>query len=258
MVNHLNQKTPPQADEIEVSIFGPGFGECIVAHVGDGKWIVVDSCLDRSKKRPVALTYFDEIGVPPSAVELILITHWHDDHVTGVDEVVDACSNAKFWCSDSLRSTEFLELLEIDLKRKGLRFTRGANSVGAVVKKIGTNFNFALASMRIYQQAISLGGKVVPVEAWALSPSQTENFLAKQKIGQLLDDSIGSETTLPDRNPNHASVVLALIIGEVDILLGADLEEAGDPNLGWSAVVSSSTRPQKFKAGLFKIRTTVP
>ena len=250
MTSQAGQKTAPRSDEIEISVFGPGFGECIVAHVGAGRWLIVDSCLDRAKKKPVALAYFDEIGVDPSTVELVLATHWHDDHVAGIDEVVGACTNAKFWCPAALRSREFLQLLEIDLKRKGLKFSRGVKYIGTLVGKI--DFNFGLASTRIFQARVSTGSCDVPVEAWALSPSQAELFVAIQNIGEIIDTT-GPETTIPDRNPNHSSVAVGLIIGDVRVLLGADLEETGDPKHGWSAVVASTTRPNPFHADLFKI-----
>ena len=38
---------PPASDVFEVSIFGPGKGESIVVHIGNGRWIVVDSCRDQ-------------------------------------------------------------------------------------------------------------------------------------------------------------------------------------------------------------------
>lgn len=46
---------PPKADELEVSVFGPGIGECVVVHAGAGEWMIVDSCVDRSSGLPVAL-----------------------------------------------------------------------------------------------------------------------------------------------------------------------------------------------------------
>jgi hypothetical protein len=38
----MNQTPPerPTAQEIEVSIFGPGFGESIVVHAGNNEWVM--------------------------------------------------------------------------------------------------------------------------------------------------------------------------------------------------------------------------
>jgi len=48
----------PAKDEIDVVVVGPGFGESILLHIGDGDWIVVDSCLDSYAGRPAALVFF--------------------------------------------------------------------------------------------------------------------------------------------------------------------------------------------------------
>ena len=44
--------TPPASDEVELSLFGPGYGEAIAVHVGDGKWILIDSCKEKGTKDP--------------------------------------------------------------------------------------------------------------------------------------------------------------------------------------------------------------
>ena len=68
----------------EISIFGPGIGECIVLHIGQGRWFVIDSCLCPKTKQPIALQYFKDIGVDASTqVVGILISHWHSDHIQG-------------------------------------------------------------------------------------------------------------------------------------------------------------------------------
>ncbi|MET4153509.1 MBL fold metallo-hydrolase [Bradyrhizobium sp. RT7b] len=253
MTKPSTRRTLPNSDEIEISVFGPGFGECIVAHIGAGHWLVVDSCIDKQTQTPVALAYFNELGIDPAtSVDLVLATHWHDDHVAGIDEVMAACPNAQFWCSDALRSPEFLQLTEVDLKRKGLKFTRGVKYIGSLIDTLGHKFNFALASMRILKTSLSIGGQTIDVEAWSLSPSQAEHVVALRNLSDLFN-ATGPETTLPDRNPNHASVAMLLSIGEQQILLGADLEETGNSGHGWSAVVSNTTRPHPIRADAFKV-----
>ena len=32
----------PQPDQVEISIFGPGYGECILIHCGNDEWIISD------------------------------------------------------------------------------------------------------------------------------------------------------------------------------------------------------------------------
>src|SRR6266545_2127970 len=102
--------TPPAADEFEVSVLGPGYGECIVVHLGHGEWLINDSCVDRNR-RAAGLSYLDTLGVDVTqAVKVVVASHWDDDHVRGLGEVVDKCSQALFVCSNALGSDIFLQL----------------------------------------------------------------------------------------------------------------------------------------------------
>ena len=97
---------PPQRDELEVTVFGPGVGESILVHCGDGQWISINSALDRG--RCWAMRYLIDIGVClADGLRLIVCTHWHSDHVGGLAELVENCPNARFVCSSALRSDEF-------------------------------------------------------------------------------------------------------------------------------------------------------
>src|ERR1051325_7480746 len=102
----------PSSDEIEISVFGPGFGESIVAHIGDGEWIVVDSC--RSNGSILPLEYLKQLQVPVDrAVRVVLATHWHNDHIRGLAQIVEQAASAKFYCSQALGSKELSTLTEI-------------------------------------------------------------------------------------------------------------------------------------------------
>ena len=104
------QTQPPTNDEIEISLFGPGVGECIVMHLGEGDWIVVDSCLGAPGEGPVALRYLSELGVNvSSAVRLVVVTHWHNDHIVGIGEVFSKATVAQLVCSAAVDVEDFYE-----------------------------------------------------------------------------------------------------------------------------------------------------
>ena len=106
---------PPQSDEFELSLFGPGVGECIVVHIGDGQWVVIDSCLGPETKQPVALSYLNSLGIDIAhSVSVVIVTHWHDDHMEGGATLLDAATNAIFCCSIALRKDEFLSRVLIN------------------------------------------------------------------------------------------------------------------------------------------------
>lgn len=99
---------PPGFKEAEISVFGPGYGECLVVHLGGGEWMIVDSCASADHQLP-ALDYLAAIGVDTlDAIKLVVVTHWHDDHVRGISEVVARCPGAKVVCSAALMSDELL------------------------------------------------------------------------------------------------------------------------------------------------------
>jgi len=66
----IDYGVPPAADEIEVTLFGPGYGEAIAVHLGEGVWLLVDSCVDPDSKAPASGTYLEGFGVDPSQVRL--------------------------------------------------------------------------------------------------------------------------------------------------------------------------------------------
>jgi glyoxylase-like metal-dependent hydrolase (beta-lactamase superfamily II) len=109
----------PAADDVEVSVFGHGYGECVVVHTGGGHWLVVDSCTLRESGRPVALAYLDAIGVAPSSIRWIVATHWHDDHVAGIGAMFQAANEAAFIASSALRGKEFLALVDLHANATG-------------------------------------------------------------------------------------------------------------------------------------------
>ena len=58
---------------------------------------------------------------------------------------------------------------------------------------------------------------------------------------------------LPQLKNNHTSIVLWVKVGDIHVLLGADLEEQGAPDDGWQRVVNSGKFPIGHKCKIFKI-----
>lgn len=56
--------TPPENGVAEVTLIGGphGYGESVVIHLGNGEWIVVDSCVDPSTKECLPLLYLNKMG----------------------------------------------------------------------------------------------------------------------------------------------------------------------------------------------------
>lgn len=240
----------PQANEIEVVLFGPGYGECIVLHV-EGDWIVIDSCREPVSGQPAALQYLSAIGVPFSQVRLVVCTHWHDDHTKGFGALYEACANAELVISSALRQSEFQTLIEAyrAWPKEPVPVSSGVDEIREALdsaQKRGKPPKFAAPDQRIWSSSSRNS------ELFSLSPSNKMVLLALSEIASSLPASGKPKKRVSVKNPNHVSVALHLKSGEHSVLLGSDLEEHSDPQGGWSAIVASTTRPTSA-ASLYKV-----
>ncbi|UPU35022.1 MBL fold metallo-hydrolase [Geomonas paludis] len=243
---------------IEISTFGPGFGESILIHIGGNDWIIIDSCTSKRGAQPAAVEYLRNLGVDPAeAVKLIVATHWHDDHVRGLADTYLVCKAATFVCSSALRQREFVLLAEKYRKESGVVPSgidefRKILDIQASSKSPRPPLKWATADRRIWARPAS--EEVPECEVWALSPSDKSFENAQKQIADLVIASDPVNTVLDSRdiNPNHIAVVLVVIVAGYSILLGSDLEETADPDTGWTVIVSSSSRPQ-VKSSFYKV-----
>jgi glyoxylase-like metal-dependent hydrolase (beta-lactamase superfamily II) len=98
----------PQLDELEVSVFG----RCRRVHRcprWGATWLIVDSHRVGETSPPVALEYLAAIGVPSEVVALVAATHWDRDHIAGLSEVVEECTEADFMCTGAIHDPEFFQ-----------------------------------------------------------------------------------------------------------------------------------------------------
>ncbi len=256
-------KSAPASDEIEISIFGPGYGECIVIHIGANKWLIIDSCTHQPSKRPAALNYFNQINIDPSQhVDLIIASHWDDDHIRGLGRVFKECKKADFICSDALKCDEFIELIKINQKEASNGPT-GVVEFGKIIDELtlrkeqkegsGTSLKFAIADRPLWNCKYEVNSSIFECTVYSLSPSDKAVIASKKEIGNLIPKENQERNVIaPLIKTNHASVVLWVTINNFSILLGADLEEDKNPHGGWSAIIESTTRPDE-KATYFKI-----
>ena len=233
---------PPNADEIEVSLFGPGYGECILVHIGNHKWVIVDSCFD-TERHPAALEYLRKLGSNPSeAVCLVVATHWHDDHIRGMGELVEVCDKAAFSCAAALGKEEFLSALAALERRPATATGSGLRElyrVFSLLAERSATCNYAISNRLIYTQDDCM--------IWSLSPSDRafETFL--QQIGQLVPREPESKKRVPSLMPNEAAVVLLVSVCNSTILLGADLEKRG-----WLEILDDYKHPD-YKPSVYKV-----
>jgi hypothetical protein len=251
--------TPPAAHQLEISVFGPGIGECVVVHIGDHDWIVVDSCINRQSGNPVALDYLRSLGVDvASQVKLVVATHWHDDHIQGLAELLRAAESAKFVTSAAYTFHNLLRVVglgtntarqssatkEYDGIIRVLQERRQKGETRDAVGPIRALANKKLLSM-------SSTGRSVTAEVFALSPADGVFNRGEMELRNAL--SAVEQRRRPSRQgPNQLCVVLWLKVGILDVLLGADLEHVSGTTEGWQAIIGSGERPGG-RARFFKV-----
>lgn len=240
----------PQDNVFEISLFGPGTGECIVAHIGDGKWMIVDSCCLKGTKQPVALEYLKSLGVPFESVALIVVSHFHDDHIQGITEIVKSCSNAVICISSALVKEESIAFVQAysmpdvldDANRPS---THELKKLIEIMDPNKRNFKFASESMVVYRKD--------SIVIHALSPSHNAHAQSLLDFAREYKDTTRTFRKIAKKlTPNLCAVALHICNGVDTILLGSDLETSNSIGLGWEAVVASTTRPRK-KASVFKV-----
>jgi hypothetical protein len=259
--------TPPLGDTLEVSLFGTGNGEALAIHLGKGKWMLIDSCVSPSNDLPLSLAYLYSLGVnPASDVTLIVATHWHDDHVRGLSTLVEHCTSAELVFSQALEFDEFQKIFGLYLDEH-INFEReksGVVQMGNCLRLLLERKNHKNFRAPVLTQSDHLIFRCPEsdCEVISLSPSPLAIHNARQEITHIWDslvkESRGGNGPRPPRaaipcpERNHNAVALWVRCGDRKILLGADLEECGQPLLGWQAVLKCKSFPDD-QAGIFKI-----
>jgi hypothetical protein len=253
---------PPKPSEIEICVFGPNYGECIVVHLGNGHWVVIDSCLFEDTGIPTALAYFAALQIrPDTAVKAVIATHWHDDHYKGLSKIMQAAPDAHVCISLALTRPEFLKFTTRMRKNKtaiaGTKLNEFSAAIGEIRDRKArglVNFNFAHVRTQLHEVPSTQSGHGLSCEVVALSPSNGDILDFLERISLTMPQKRTTKRAISSAEPNEVSVVTLIRIGDIEILLGADLENSGRPNSGLEAIISSHrAAPFGSGASLYKV-----
>lgn len=244
----------PARTQAEITLIGSGgYGESVVAHLGNEEWIVVDSCINPITKTSLALEYLIELGVDLSFVKLILCTHWHDDHILGISQILEQCKNAKFSFSKAHDIEKFLYWISFDYQKTSNQRKNSStiefNKCIDLIKSRGDSPISSIENKSIY---LLKNGSDIISQIFSLSPSDYTMEKFDHEIGALITDFGSPNKKLPNNSPNAKSVALFLKLGYHRAILGADLEVSRDNREGWVNILDNTHVIDK-KATLFKI-----
>jgi len=247
----------PLLDEIEVSLFGPGKGESVVIHLGDGRWMVVDSCTDQRAGSIPPLDYLLALGVNVATqVDLVVATHAHNDHFAGISKIYEASRQAKFVLPAAATTEEFAAFVALDETLQGTLRQSAYSEYRAVMDVADSRqsaskglrqLKFAVQDRMLLSRAPTATCPAITVRA--LSPSD-EAFNRAQTSHAARSYEVDAPRRVLDIDPNLLAVALWIECGERAILLGADLLN-GPAGCGWGAVLGSFSPART--ASLFKV-----
>jgi hypothetical protein len=237
----------PRDDQAEFVVFGPGFGEALAVHLGGGRWMLVDSCLDEDRKEPASLTYLKQIGVPPDGVKAIVASHWHDDHVRGISKLAETYSSAEFFLPAIFNDKEGLQFLNAYSGAFAPTQARGSTELYRAVNARAVVLP-AQARTIIFED--TLNG--FPVRVIAMSPSPAAFAKSQAHMFGYIPQSTGSPINhAPELKPNLEAIVLHVDLGHDSLLLGSDLEDGQE--LGWTAMLQDAICAGRTPASIFKV-----
>ncbi len=241
----MSRSIPPNENELEISIIGPGRGESIVIHLGQNDWVIVDSCVARGSGEPAAFQYLQELKSNAlSGIRLVVATHWHDDHIRGLASILRACPDARFCCSTAFQSAEFQQLIASAAESFPSRV--GVEELYEVSKALRDRRDLGASNWTPQfgienRSLLSLDhrSRPFPARVTALSPSDETVTLALAALREILPKAGEPQRRIINRSPNHASVVLWITAGSLRVLLGADLEHTNREGQGWTAILAN-------------------
>lgn len=244
----INYGAAPASDEIEVTLFGPGFGEAIAIHIGEQNWILVDSCIDLDSGAPASSTYLTRIGVTPKQVRSIVASHWHDDHVRGISKLAASYPEAEFQISSIFNDKEAASFLAAYSGSSAPSQARGAKELFEVINQREIVYYVNQRSI-IFE--LQLPNRFVRVTA--LSPVHAAISQSIAHMAQYLPPSGGGTPInhAPELSPNIEAVSMHIDFGDDAVLLGSDLEDHA--TFGWSAVVADKWSSDRRRASAYKV-----
>lgn len=234
---------PPGPNEIEITLLGRGVGESCVVHYGRGDWLIVDSF--NYKRRPVALSYLERLGVSPASVRHLVVTHFDSDHYRGIDQLHDACSGARLWVSAAFNCDWFLKIYGAHPHELGLN---------PVVQAIAQAKKRKLASTISGMARLAVGTHIIEdpdLKIRAIAPSEA----AVEASNEALAAVAGMGVAVIRRSLagcNESSVALHFEMSGVCAILCGDVVSKPD-EFGWRAVLEEPRNASLNQASLVKV-----
>jgi hypothetical protein len=180
---------------------------------------------------------------------LVVVTHWHDDHIRGITRVVTACKGASVACSSALHHKDTLQFV-FETDGSGGALGSGLDELRSILRlpEAQRRLIWAKANTPLYPRPPGNSPQVV-----ALSPSE-DAF--SRSLQALIEDATKRPAAVRRRfrapeGANGASIAVSVRIGDDAVLLGADVETSSNSETGWDAILTYAAPEER--ASLVKV-----
>ena len=177
------------------------------------EYALIDCFRNPDTKNPIVSDYFEKIKEPLNKINRIIVTHWHQDHIAGISEIIPLASEElKIVLNPIIKDDDFLEFISLNDKLKN----ESTKEFVKVMNLIKPGENLLLAS----------NNKIICESSnnciKALSPQDAEvwNYISSMK-SKLLNKEVAYD--IPDSN--DLSLALLFKWGDNGILLGGRLRK---------------------------------
>lgn len=222
----------PRVGEDEFAIVvigGPSQGESVLVHYGDGKWIVIDSCTYGGVNLP--LLVLEKLHADNASVTRVICTHWHDDHVAGMSDILNECPNSYFLVPSVTNAIILPQYFVYKSEKAVKENEKEAWQMFQKCLDVLLKRNDVQDPELKEKQFVKIGESILDydthhthIDIKALSPSQQ----MCSKFGQMLAAGDADSCEFDDSGiePNMCSISLGIKFGRNhrSLFLGADLE----------------------------------
>ena len=122
-------------ESLNVYYFDVGQADAILLEINN-QYMMIDA--GNNADGPLLVDYMKKLGV--EKIDYLVATHAHEDHIGGIDNIINAFTIDKFYMPDVVTTTKTFEDVIIALEDK---------NVGIDVPNIGDSFNFGLMEFEV-------------------------------------------------------------------------------------------------------------
>ncbi len=220
-------------DSLTFHVINSGIGESIVIETPRGEWGVVDCytpSLADSTANPT-IQFLRQCGV--KCLAFVCITHPHEDHYRGLNQLLDAFPLKYFWRFGAFSGRD----LKLILLSYVLRDAEGdelasatelTKAFGTIRRRLQTGEIEAVVKLNDYKPVYPYPiGSDPNFEISGIAPSSNDAQAYEEALARCFDATGRLENALPRQRHNDVSVALLLRYGATRVILGGDVEVRG-------------------------------